>query len=524
MKKYLITIFITLAIAGSSCKKGYLDLTNNPNVPSVASPNLLLSGALKTTAGIVNSPDYVQYAAWTGYLSQSTGFQPFVDLEQYQFTNSNYQGIWIDNYLNLSNYNALIQSNAGPYYTAIAEIMEAYDYEALVDNYNNVPFSTALKGASDLNPTYDSGASIYLALMKQLDAAIVLINGASAGAANPAGADIMFGGTMSNWVLFANTLKLRLCIRESTIGGADFATLTAAVQATETLGYLTDATGALVNPGYINSDADGGQQSPLWLNYGTTQSGAEQTDKSEYQANSFAANFYATNNDPRLIEVYSNSLTTGAATATNITAGAALNVQNGVAIVSTTFGIAQPPLGVVGGSGGQVPLIPSLVGPGLLVSPTESAVVMSSAESLFLQAEGTARGILKHEGSAQSLYNAGIAASFEFDQVPNADAAAAALYNGGAYAYPSDASLNQQITAIITQKWAALNVFGALEAFNEERRTGIPNVPTSVYQGANAPNQVTRIFYPFVEEQTNEANYAAQGTINKFTSKIFWAQ
>src|ERR1700761_5425515 len=102
MKKYISIIFISLAIAGSSCKKDYLSLATNPNIPSTATPGLLLSAALKGTADIVNGPNmatstsasvgtgYVQYAAWSGFLSQSTGFQPFVSLEEYQFTTSTY--------------------------------------------------------------------------------------------------------------------------------------------------------------------------------------------------------------------------------------------------------------------------------------------------------------------------------------------------------------------------------------------------------------------------------------------------
>jgi len=150
--------------------------------------------------------------------------------------------------------------------------------------------------------------------------------------------------------------------------------------------------------------------------------------------------------------------------------------------------------------------------------------VMSAQESLFLQAEAAARGIIS--GDAGTLYNAGITASFEFDQVPDADNAAATYYGQTAIAYSTAAAggLSAEVTAIITQKWAALNVFGALEAFNEERRTGIPNVPTSIYQGANAPNQVTRVFYPFIEYSTNSTAVAAEGTIDKFSSKIFWAK
>lgn len=530
MKKYISIILITLAVAGSSCKKNYLDLTVNPNSPSVTTPDLALSGALKTTADIVNGSDYIQYAAWVGYLSQSTGFQPFTNIEQYNFTSNDFTGAWGDNYLNISNYNALLQSTTDPYYQAIAKIMMAFDFEALVDNYNNVPYSQALQGAKNLNPAYDKGSDIYADLMKQLDAAIDMIQKAPAGTIAPTTSDIMYGGNMTSWLQFANTLKLRLCIRVVNVSSLE-STFVTAVKATESLGYIDTSDPALVNPGYLNSDANGGQESPLWRNYGFNQSGGLQSDRQEYQANSFAANFFGNHNDPRLGWVYSISATPDAATATNLSENSAINLTaDGEAVVSTTFGDSQPPLGTIGGKSG-VQIAPSLIGTGLLASATQNAAIMTAAESLFLQAEAAARGII--DGDAATLYNAGITASFEFDDGGAAtnysnqaadDAAAADYYAQSSVAYPSDGSLDDQVKAIITQKWAALDVFGAFEAFNEERRTGYPNVPTSIYQGANAPNQVARIFYPIIEYATNAANVAAQGTINKFTSKIFWAK
>jgi hypothetical protein len=521
-------MLITLVAAASSCKKDYLNLITNPNVPSVASPDLLLAGALKSTADIVNGGDYVQYAAWVGYLSQSTGFQPFTNIEQYQFTSNDFTGIWTDNYLNLANYNALLGSTTEPNYQAIAKIMMAYDYEALVDNYNNVPYTQALQGTKFINPAYDQGTAIYTDLMKQLDAAIVLIQKAPATALTPTTADIMYGGNMTAWLKLANTLKLKLCIRVTNVSTLE-STFASAVKATEALGYIDGTSAgpaALVNPGYLDVDANGGQESPLWRYYGFNQSGAQQTGRQEFQANSYAANYYGSNNDPRLVEVYAGSTTPGVADVvpSSLTANSAVNVQNGVAIISTTFGDSQPPGGTIDGK--PVPLIaPSLVGPGLLQSATQDAVILTAAESLFLQSEAAARGIISGGPTvAATLYNAGITASFEFDQVPEADNAAATYYAQSAVAFPTAGSLTAQVNAIIMQKWAALDVFGAFEAFNEERRTGIPAVPTSIYQGANAPNQVTRIFYPFVETATNSASVAAQGTIDKFTSKIFWAK
>ena len=530
MKKYISILIITLVASVSSCKKDYLDLTTNPNTPSSASPDLLLAGTLKTTAGFVNSGSYVMYAGWVGMLAQSTGYQPFTTLVEYQFTSSTYD-CWTRPYLDISNYTALLAASPSAYYTAIAKIMIAYEYESLVDNYNNVPYSTAIEGTKDLNPTYDSGQAIYTDLMKQLDAAITMINGAGAGTPTPTASDIMYGGNMTNWAKFANTLKLKLCMRVSSNASLSslYATFKTAVAATTAVGYIDGTNPAQVNPGYANSDADSGQQSPLWLNYGTNATGGAETDRAEYQANSFEANLLGKAEDPRLIRIFAPTPTPGAATDVISLPGAALNTYpdaNGVlqAIASTTLGDTQPPTSSAGG------ITPSLVGPGVLQSPTMSAAVLSAEESLFLQAEAAQDGVIP--GSAQTFYNAGITQSFiDLDAqvntvggTPLSPTASAAQLEAGTYAYPTGGTAAQQEQAIITQKYIALSIFGAFEAFNEERRTGYPNVPVSIYPPANYPNQITRIFYPFVEYQTNAANVGAQGTINIFSSKIFWAQ
>jgi len=496
MKKYISIIFATLTLAGSSCKKDFLELSKNPNVPTVTTPQLLLSGALKSTADIVNGGSYVQYAAWIGYLSWSTGYQPNIALLSYQMTSATYD-CWTNPYLNLANYNTILNSTTEPNFQAIAKIMIAFDFEALVDNYNNVPYTQALQGTKVLNPTYDNGSAIYDDLLKQIDAAIALIQNAPASAANPGSSDIMYGGNMNNWLKFANTLKLRIALRQINVS-AKSAALMADVSATSALGYLDATNPATVNPGYLNSDADGGQESPLWRNYGTTQNGGAQTNKAEYQANTYGANSLSANNDPRSVVVYTTT---------------------GGVVISSAFGQTTPPAGGT----------PSTPGPGVLKSPTMNATIMSSAEALFLQSEAAKDGYIT--GDPVALYNAGITASFLDDGLTAAQAQA--YYSQAAIAYPTginpvttlpytDADMEQ---AIITQKWKALAIYGAFEAFNEYRRTGYPNdIPLSIYPGANPPNQVTRIPYPAVEYKTNAANVAAQGTVNVFTSKIFWAK
>ncbi|QNK63862.1 SusD/RagB family nutrient-binding outer membrane lipoprotein [Pedobacter sp. PAMC26386] len=505
MKKYLAIIFI-LAITWSGCKKNYLDLNANPNLPITAAPNLLLSGALKITADILNGntkttvsgttattdANYTMYACYMGYLSWSTSYQPNVDLLQYTFTNANYD-VWTKLYINVSNYNELAKATKEPYYLAISKIMTAFDYQQLVDNYNNVPYTEALSGTGNLTPKYDKGSDIYDDLMKQLDAAIVLIQKAPANAVNPGPADIMYKGVMTNWIQFANTLKLRLAIRQSNLGAKQSA-LKTAVAATTGLGYINASNPAVVNPGYSSSDYNGGQQSPLYGAYGYNSTGSAQDYNARYQANQYGANFYLNNADPRAKQVY-------AANASGV-------------IIATFLGqTTTTPAG----------LTPSKLGPGAIKGATMDAVIVSGAEALFLQAEAASIGLIS--GSAQSFYNDGITASFVDDLVPNAVSAAAAYYAQPAIAFPVGGSPAQQQKAIIVQKWAALNPYGSFEAFNEYRRTGYPdNIPLSVYPGANAPNQITRILYPAVEYRTNPGVVGAEGNIDKFTSKIFWAK
>ena len=491
MKKYFWIMFTTLALAGSSCKKDFLELSTNPNVPSVGSPSLLLSGALKTSAAIVNGGGYTMYACWGGYLSWSTGYQPNVALVAYQVNSATFD-VWTAPYLNLANYKAITTATTEPYFQAIAKIMTVYMYEGLVDNYNNVPYTQALQGTGNLNPAYDNGSAIYDDLLKQLDAAIVLIQNAPVSALNPGSSDIMYGGKMGNWLKFANTLKLRLALRQTNVS-AKTGALKAAVAATATLGYIDATNPALVNPGYLSSDANGGQQSPLWITYGYTSNGSRQAFNQQYQANSYAAAALSVNSDPRSLVVYD---TTG---------------RKGL-VLSTKFGQTTPPAGGA----------PSTFGAGVLKSPTMSATIMSAAEALFLQAEGVKSGYIP-TGNAATLYNAGVTASFIDDGFT---AAQATTYLAvAANAYPTAGTDAQQEQAIITQKWKALAGYGSLEAYNELRRTGYPNdIPLSIYPGNSNTTNVARIPYPAVEYRSNAGNVAAQGTIDIFNSKIFWAK
>ena len=71
----------------------------------------------------------------------------------------------------------------------------------------------------------------------------------------------MFGGDAAKWTLFANTVKLRLLLRQSEVNAGDAKTQAGALSG----GFLTVT--ATVNPGYLNST---GKMNPFWANKNMT--------------------------------------------------------------------------------------------------------------------------------------------------------------------------------------------------------------------------------------------------------------
>jgi hypothetical protein len=497
MKKYILIIAVFFSIGITGCKKTYLDEEVNPNQPSVSPPGLTLSGALVVAAAIINggqNGDYGNNGIWAQYWTNSGSFVPSPSIDQFQITNTNFTLVWTDLYQNLTNFNNLqVTASADPAlssYQAIAMIMKAYDFQQLVDQFGDVPYTQAFNPSKYLNPAYDTQLSIYTDLVKQLDAAIAL---AGKGGTNPGAADIVFQGNMANWQKFANSIKLRLAIRQSTKNKSN--TAAADLASTASFGYLDDTQDAEANPGYANQLSSGvSQQSPFWANYGFDVTGNQTFPNTYYRGNNFFINILTNFNDPRLTQIY---------------APAGSGVTN---IQGNTFGQTGTPV--------LTNAVTSTIGPGLLKSPTQNAVLMGHAEACFLQAEGILDGYIT-AGTAQDFYQRGITASF-VDMGLKA-AQATTYYGQNITNVGWTASANEE-EAIIYQKWISLAGYGNFEGYLEYLRTGYPVLPTpvSLDPAAISATLPVRQFYPLSEETSNGPSVAKEGTINIFTTKIFW--
>ena len=170
--------------------------------------------------------------------------------------------------------------------------------------------------------------------------------------------------------------------------------------------------------------------------------------------------------------------------------------------------------------------VTSTIGPGVLKSATQPALIMGAFEGFFLQAEAAQRGLTT--GNASALFGTAVAENFRYLGVPNAATAASGYISTSTNADVNFTTSTNKLQTILTQKWIALDGLNGLESWSEYRRTGIParNNPSLNPNIVPSQNKIPkRLLYPQTEYDLNPDNVLAQGQkqADLFTP-IFWAQ
>ncbi len=503
--KYLIaSAFLLLAFA--SCKRTWLDVNTNPNDLPSSTPDFTFAAGANRTAATLGPNEIGSY--WSGQWTQSSTYIISNTTFGYQFNNTNFN--YFDGYYDILEdlqYSIDGSATKGPkYFGGTSRVLKAYIFQMLVDMYGNVPYTEALRGVGNLTPKYDDQKLIYEDLIKVLDTAITVLK-ANPLEASVAGSDIVFGSSVSTaatrWIQFANSLKLRILIRQSRIPGRDayiMAEINKAAATTE--GFLPNGVDVGVNPGYVAST---GKMNPFYENWGYNAAGGTQAIGRYPRPTLFLGNFLkATNDTFRLKRI----------AWPNGGEGAAPEIVSNYTFVP------------FGASSGYLATVSAYVGPSQIKKGefNRPMILMSNAEVQFLLAEAKQRygGGVTLPGTPQSYYEQGVRESFRLTGTTATYGAATAttLLTSGFDLADWTASTDK-LKAIWMQKWLALVNYSGLEAWSEYRRTNFPETPPSAITATNAPRPL-RFFYPQSETATNGANVAAQGNIDVFATRLFW--
>ncbi len=462
MIKRLINIGLvsSLLLYSTSCGNDFLDVNVDPNNPSDATVNLVFPAAVASSAGVIGGWYATLGGIWSQHWTQNNSSNQYKDFDSYNLQPTDLDFQFQELYANALNDYEFIRNRASTEknwtFYLMATVMQAYTYQVLVDLYDQIPFSQALQGRDEnLTPTYENGQAVYDSLIVRIDEALAkdfnyTENGTLTSKA-PGSADFLFAGDMNKWRQFANTLKLKIYLRQIY---ARPEVAKAGIQ-------------ALYNSGaqFLTQDAAMTQ----FIDVASKSNPLFEADQRQLNTNDNLRASYTllsylqTNKDPRIDAFFIPG-----------SAGHRGLPQGSFEVPTTT-------------------IVPTTLSRALITA-TDPVYFISAPESYFLQAEAAARGL--GTGDDAALYAQGIAASFAqssmsrtiiLDQQGNDSLA----YNtvdslvvpGKVYAYPTEGTVKEKLQAIITQKWVAMaGTSQGIEAFFEQNRTGFPmisSVPTS---------------------------------------------
>ncbi|WP_417290215.1 SusD/RagB family nutrient-binding outer membrane lipoprotein [Corallibacter sp.] len=488
--KFKLILLVVLTIT-FSCSD-YLDINDNPNAPSAddVTPDLILSGAMsdtyRTQARTMNILGNAMMNNWGANVNSFTG--GFSEEFSLAIDNNFYSGIFNSLFRNTANFEAIINYPGDAYnnHKAISKIMKTFYFQYLVDLYGDIPYSQAHKGIDNLTPAYDDDKDVYRALIVQLDEAIAMIGNADASTIEVGSEDIIFNGSMSSWVSFANTVKLRILMRESTKaenGDTESQTyLNQQFASLQTAVFInSDVT---INPGYSNESV--AQQNPFYALFFSNNE-TTSVNYNFYRASQYAVNYLINSADDRVNYLYDEA---------DDGSGGIVGHEQGADSDNSPAGLSP-------------------IGPGLVIDSGQDGYVMTGAESLLLQAEAQLKTYIP--GDPQASFDAAIDASF------NLLGANRASYNPTAPGLGWTGSDEDKLEAIMRQKWIATNGINAIESYIEFTRTGYPDdIPLALT--AQSPTRPKRLMYPSSELVSNSGNVPQQTSADVFATGPFWAQ
>jgi hypothetical protein len=516
MKKKL-TLFVgamVLVAVGlltfQSCTKDFEEINTDPyrpqNIPVGEEFKQVLQNIYSySPAWITQLQQNLIADVYSGYMMPPTPFRGNSNNMTYDLVDGWNEWPWNVAYGSVMSPLRRMEQNAGtnfPEFNAWAKICRVEAMHRLSDIYGPIIYSQYGILTPNGGVEYDCQQKAYELFFADLDAAVAALTPLKDDAnakANFAKFDLVYGGDITKWIQFANSLHLRLAIRISRVSPA-VAKAEGEKAMSQSVGLITSNDG-----NFLVSSADGSTH-PL-----NVMDNAWNDIRMAAPMESILVGY----NDPRLEKYFEPSV---------ISTGAYKGIRQGIAIAAKS----------------------DYEGFSALDDPAK-VQLMTAAEVYFLRAEAALLGWSSTGGTAQSLYEQGVQTSFDQHGAGSATTYLASTASAIPYIDPVNAANNAgpassvspkwddaAATAvkweqIITQKWIAMYPDGQ-EAWSEYRRTGFPRLyPVLVNNSAgkiDSNKGIKRINFPAPEYRTNkeEVNRAVQclGGADNGGTALWW--
>lgn len=547
MKKILIyTIAVLVTVGLSGCKE-WLDVNHDPNN---ATPDRLTEAIMLPAQqyAMLNNMTNSTYA-WclSHFLTKSGDYSGSYTFLSGQVLPQNLDSWWETYYYmnwNLKTMHDLAVTNEEPVYQAISEILQVINYQRMVDIWGNIPYSEACDPDNYTQPKYDDAEVIYTDLIERAHNAATLLEEAAAAGEVPAdlaSADIICFGDVELWTKVAYSVELRLLMRVSNKSGF-VSDLNSRVQAIYQK-CLTPEENVDANPGYLREVAD--KMNIFFQYYGWDENSSPVTNLRQYCPTTVLVDMLRDNDDPRLRVYVDPRQSLGNDEEVGITYPANLAAEYYIGI---PFGQMNPPGLEYAATTGRGILAG---GSDLAEGMARPSTFMAGAEVGFLIAEAALRGIIPGgDAVARDYYERSVVSAMKRHEAAmqdpsenftdwrntspmvgmadpisgTAEQAAAEYMQNSAFGWTKLADEKAKLNAICSQKWLAFMGYNPLEAWFEQRRTDLPELPSSCWSGVVNPNHNICILpYPQTERNLNMSNIPETSRDRDiFTAGVFW--
>lgn len=394
---------------------------------------------------------------------------------------------------------------------ALAEVWWVYTFHRVTDYWGPIPYFSA--GQPAVSVPYDAQDKIYDDFFKRLDAAAAVLK-TKTGSTPYGSYDLIYGGDVTKWLKFTNTLRLRLALRVSKV---DPARAKKEGEAAIADGLLTTSPDddALVQRSTKGSDGNGLSIMSDW---------------NEFRMSAAMASVLNGYSDPRT-SVYFVPAVNG---------GGYKGLRNGLSVAQ--LGLA-PNTALTNSHVGPRWASPSAGGISTYLATPQN--VMATAEAYFLMAEASLLGWNVGGKTTQQLYEGGITQSMRQWGITDATvinnyitSTATPVAPGDGLGSPAVSNVpikwstdpTMQLPQIMTQKWLAMFPDG-MEGWADWRRSHVMKLYTVVNSdNADIPDPskawIRRIPFLLTEQQNNAAAVKAAVPLlngpDKVTTPLWW--
>jgi hypothetical protein len=418
--KYIIPVIV--GVCSVSCEDSLTEINQDPNNSTSANAAATFVSGVGYYAVAIDAYFNELDALFAQNVAGGPGVA-LIDDERYMVQNADYNTEWSLSFNQALSDLSFSIAEGNEAQSAAADILSVHIWQVVVDHFGDVPYTNALKGTEGtLVPTFDDGKTIYTDLVARLDAAVAKLAATEDALGDE---DVIYGGDLDKWTRFANSLKLKLLMRQS---GTDPSVGTAVMDLIATGNFIESEDDMTVVP----FSGAAGAQNP---SFARREAGIGQF----YVASKTLTDRLSFLSDPRANILFDEADATG--TIVGLEQG---SIDDKVSPKQADYSF------------------PSAV----MYADDNDVILMSHWEVFFLRAEAAVRFATGEDD--QAMYEEAVSAHFAYIDAPGI---ALYLADGGAYDATSTAT---KLRSIAVQKWISMVGLQEFEGWIETRRFDTP--------------------------------------------------